>query len=212
MAPDRKHTTPLNIFLMPNPFIPLCMTPRRMNSSPIVTTCQAMALKKNKVHNPCHSGVRQEYGTNNMTAQNLPTSQDVDLEEGTNSQQLTPSPIHVSQSDFIPSDMDDEPNAQSPPIFSSQIENLNPPYPPSFSPPNISPNTNLSPKPEQKVELNNNLPQISAHSQPPILTQHQPLHIISKIPTKILNPQLPQITQVEPNNPIPHLKRKVSQK
>ena len=108
--------------------------------------------------------------------------------------------------------MDDKPNSQSLPIFLNQIENLNPPYPPSFGPPNINRNINLSPKPEQKAKLNNDLPQISAHSQPPILTQHQPSHIISKILTNILNPQPPQITQVKPSNLIPHLKRKVSQK
>ena len=83
-----NNTSPLNLFLVPNPSVPFCpagMTPPNSYLSLPMTACSATASKKDKVQEPCHCTIRQELGTNNVTVQIPPTYQDADSEVGASS-------------------------------------------------------------------------------------------------------------------------------
>ena len=239
-----SNTSPPEIFLDPNPPVPSCHAGSASScpdvSSP-VTACNAMAPKKDKVHEPSRCAVHQESGTNNMSAQILPTSLDAVSEAGASTPQLTTSPTpqlttsptHVSHPAPTLSDKADEtltksppsrldqiekpnrhyPEPLCPPICLDQSENPNPPYPPGFGPASTSPNTNLSPKPKQNAKTKKALPQINKSSQQPLLSHRHSPRSISKILTKALNTQTPPPIQAEPCNPTPlPRKRKLSQK
>ena len=141
-----SNTSPPELFLDPNPSIPICpagSTPPCSDVSIPVTACNATAPKKDKVQEPSRCAVRQEIGTNNMSVQILPTSLDAVSKAGASTPQLTTSPTpqlttsptHVSHSAPILSDKAEEPHTKSPPTRLDQIEKPTLHYPKPLCPP-----------------------------------------------------------------------------